>query len=619
MNKYMKTNVLCWGVLGALALTACSNDTGMSQNFGTTEEKNAFWDESSNLKAWNVMKGSEIKLEANKKALAGRVSFDKSGKDGLGRAGIAYDVSDSDGSPTDLSQGNDGLCIAYQSDFAVEVRLDTADYASSSVDKDVPFVSLSVKDSVAGNLCASWDEFETKNSDDVDGSDVVKKVRSVQLVFVGKSGTSGEFKIQRLIPYVRTDLWFGKADAAQVNTGFAKGDDRISSKMTLFGDSSQAYIDWKYDVIYDWDYPEDYTELDKRIEADEGLGGNIVFNGSDSNPEIGFEFLVAGKTTKKGKDFIYTADVSGLWKGLCLEYESQMDLVMELVPGDSSAGTLEKKVKTMTFAKNNDEEINCAVFADALGSDSDILKHLAKIRVKFVKKNNAGTSFEIIRLSALVPENLSVKETGKYKDVKPTQSSDYKSGKSFLWDGATDGNHVDLGISGATAGGVWTNSVEEMDTYSFGFPDDVEANDDGDVITSLVSKYHKFTGYVKSDDEIYDLDSVPAIGFNTVNSNLEPADISAWGGFCIHYSTYNFIRIALITDASANKYWYAEVDYSDDMTWGKVSWDAFKNVDEKSKEKIEDVLGKVTTVQLQFPIDGEFVVDRFGSYDQCGE
>ena len=297
-----------------------------------------------------------------------------------------------------------------------------------------------------------------------------------------------------------------------------------------------------------------------------------------------------------------------------------MDIVMELVPGDSSAGTLEKKSKTMTFAKNNDMEKNCVVFADALqGSDSDILKHLAKIRFKFAKENKAGTMVGIRRISALVPENLSVKESGEYKEVKPTESSSYKSGKSFLWDGSKDGDHVDLGISGAKAGGVWTNSPEDTYTYSFGFPEDIEADDDGNVIPSLLSKYHKFTAYVKSDDGIYALDSVASIGFNTVSSNLEPADVSAWGGFCIHYSTYNFIRIALVTDASANKYWYAEVDYSDDMTWGKVSWDAFKNVEEKSKEKIEDVLGKITSVQLQFPVDGEFVVDKFGSYDQCGK
>ena len=609
MNNYMKTNVLCCGLLGALALTACSDST-TAQNFGTTEDRNAFWDESANLKDWNVMKGSDIKLENSKSALLGRVSLEKAGANGLARAGIAYDVSKSDGTPTDLSQGNDGLCIAYHSDFDVEVRLDTADYASSSVDKDVPYVSLNMKDIGDESHCASWKDFKTKDSDK-SGSEIAKKVRSVQLVFVGASGSTGEFSIQRLTPYVRSDLWIGKDGSSIVETGFAKGDEGTSGALSFFEDSSEAYFDWGYTY--------DYTDLAEKIEFSEGIYGNVVFEGSSSNPDVGFEFLVAGKTTKDGKDFIYTADVSNLWKGMCMEYGSGADLIMELVPGDSSTGTLENGVKTMTFAKNIDMEKNCVVFASVLDDSDDILKHLAKIRVKFTKGNWDKTAIAIRRISALVPENLSVKESGESKDVTPTQSSDHKSGKSFLWDGSVDGNHVDLGISGATASGVWTNSPEDMDTYSFGFPDDVEADDNGDVITSLVNKHHKFTGYVKSDDGIYALDSVPSIGFNTVSSNLEPADISAWGGFCIHYSTYNFIRIALITDASANKYWYAEVDYSDDMAWGKVSWDAFKNVDEESNEKIEDIIGKITTVQLQFPVDGEFVVDRFGSYDQCGK
>ena len=617
MNKYKKINVFCWGLLGALALTACSEDSGTAQNFGTTEERNAFWDESSNLTAWKVMKGSEIKLENTKNALFGRVSLKKAGEFNLARAGIAFDVSDAEGSPTDLSQGSDGLCIAYQSDFAVEIRLDTEDYASSSVDKKLPFVSLSVKDSVSGNLCASWDDFESTNSDKEDGSKIAKKARSVQLVFVGESGATGEFSIQKLTPYVRSDLWIGKTAGAHVETGFAKGDEGTSGELAFFEDSSEAYFEWEYDPFFDDYYPEDYSELDMRVDYNEGISGNVVFNGSSSNPDVGFEFLVAGKTTKKDKDFIYTADVSGLWKGLCLEYESQMDIAMELVPGDSSAGTLEKKTKTMTFAKNLEMEKNCVAFADVLeGSDSDILKQLAKIRVKFVKANKAGTAVEIRRISALVPENLSVKESGEYKEVKPTRSSDYKSGTSFLWDGSVDGDRVDLGISGATAGGIWTNSPEETEMYDFNFPENLKADDNGYVIASMVSKYHNFQGYVKSAE---DDDDIATIGFNTVSPDLEPADISAWNGFCIHYRTYSDIRITIVTDAAANKYWYAEVHYSDDMVWGKVSWDAFQNIDEESNEKIEDVIGVVSQVQLRFPYDGEFVVDKFGSYDQCGK
>ena len=90
MNRYMEGKVLCLGLLCALSLTACSGDSENALNHGTTEEKNAFWDESSNLKAWNVIDGSGIKLEANKKTLAGKVSFDKSDKKGLRRAGIPW-------------------------------------------------------------------------------------------------------------------------------------------------------------------------------------------------------------------------------------------------------------------------------------------------------------------------------------------------------------------------------------------------------------------------------------------------------------------------------------------------------------------------------------------------
>lgn len=616
MSNYIKTNILCMGFLSAFALIACSHDAAMSQNFGTTEEKNAFWDESSNLKAWKVMKGSEIKLEANKKTLSGRVSFEKSGNDSS-RAGIVYDVSNTDGSPTNLSLDNDGLCIVYQSDFIVEVRLDTADYASSSVDKDLPFVRLSEKDSVTGSQCVSWKDFKMKNSDDVDCSDFAKKVRSVQLVFVGESGSSGNFDIQRLTPYVRMDLWFGKLSAAQVETGFAKGDEGTSGEMIFIEDSSQAYIDWIYDIFdIDPDMPP-YSEID----------ANIVFSDSNSNPDVGFEFLVAGKTTKNDQDFIYTADVSGLWMGMCLEYKSQMDIVMELVPGDSLTGTLENNVKTMTFAKNNSQENTCIEFAEVFsGSDSEILKHLAKIRVLFAKENRAGTSLYLRRISALVPENLSVRKYGEYREVIPTDSSEYKSGKSFLWNGAVDGAHVNLGIANAPSGGIWTYSPEQPGKYIYEFPDDVEADDEGNFIPSMVSKYHGFGSYIYHENSFGCVDDVSlgiincsgSIGFNTVSSNLEPADISAWDGLCIHYRSYGlYIRIVIVTDASANKYWYADIEYSEDMAWSKVSWDAFKNIDEKSNEKIEDVLGKISKI-LILP-QAETFVDKFGSYDQCGE
>ena len=610
MNMCMKINILWLGLLCTLSLTACSNDTVA----GTTEEKNAFWDQTSNLKAWNVMDGSEIKLDASKKTLAGRVSLAKTGNDGLSRAGMVFDASNPDGSPVDLSENSDGLCVSYGSDLDVEIRLDESDYASASVDKDLPYASFSMKNNGNESRCVSWKEFKTKKSDLNDDS-FAKKVRSVQIVFVGESGASGEFDIQRLSPYVRWEMWWSKIDGDHVKTGFDEGDEGTSGEWSLFGDSAQAHIEFRYGEFKP---------------TDGGYDGNVVFTESSSNPDVGLQFLVAGKSTGNGADIIHSADVTTKWMGICLEYESQMDIEMQLVPENAS----EENILKLTFAKNDDVndmtvsadddskrashmESRCYEFANVPNSDQ-VLKKLAIVRLKFIKENNSGTNFVVNRVSYLLPENRSVRDLGEYKEVNPTESSDYKSGTSFLWNGAVDGDRVDLGIANATSGGIWVNSVEENDYYRFGFPDDVEADENGNVISSLLSKYHKFKAYVKTDGNITDLNNLAHIGFNTVSSNKEPADISAWGGFCIHYSTYNYIRIALITDASANKYWYADVEYSDDMTWGKVSWNAFKNIDKDSKEKIEDVLGKVAEVQLQFLTDGAFVVDKFGSYDQCG-
>ncbi|MBR3071997.1 MAG: hypothetical protein IKG78_09245 [Fibrobacter sp.] len=565
------------------------------------------------------MEGSGIELDASKKTLAGRVSLAKAGGDGLSRAGIVFDVSNPDGSPVDLSENSGGLCVTYQSDFDVEVRLDDGDYASSSVDKDLPYASFAMKDDGDGTHCVSWENFEKKKSDKDDES-FAKKVRSVQIVFVGEPGASGIFDIQRLAPYVRWEMWWSKTHGDRVNTGFEEGDAGTSGKLTLFGSLAED------DVVY----------------TDRGLKGNVVFDDSKSNPDVGIQFLVAGKTTENGSEVIHSADVTTKWKGICLEYESQMDIEMQLVPENAGVDNILK----LTFAKNDNASVGasdggegvsnmetvCYEFADVPNANR-VLNNLTTVRLKFVKENNSGTRFYIKRISYLLPENLSVRDVGEYKEIVPTVSSTYKSGKSFLWNGAVDGDRVNLGIANATSGGIWTNSPEETGAYDFNFPNDVVADSSGNVIPSLVNKYHKFKAYVKfsggiilvGDSIVFvnglddaTLGNLAYIGFNTVSSNQEPADISAWGGFCVHYSTYNSLRIAIVTDASANKYWYADVDYSNDMTWGKVSWNAFKNIEKGSSEKIEDVLGKVTAVQLQFD-EGETVVDKFGSYDQCGK
>jgi len=611
MKRYMKTNTICTGLFCALALTACSEDKGVSQSCGTTEENNAIWFAASKLDAWSVIGDSKIDLNSSKKNLAGRVTLARtSGEDGLSRAGMVFDASNPDGSPADLSQNSDGICVTYASDLNVEIRLDANDHTDASLDRDLPYANFTTKEDGKQTQCVSWKDFMMRktSSDDkpnLNTDSFAKKVRSVQIVFAGESGASGEFDIQRFSPYVRWDMWIGKDGEDHVNTGFNEGDNGTSGELSLFGDSSVAYIDLhganKYNTLADL------------LEYSEGFDGNVIFENTSSNPDVGIQFLVAGKTVGEDEVVLHSADVSTKWKGLCLEYESEMNIEMALV---HETATEEKSLK-ITFAKNNDMETKCVEFEDLQDPDA-ILKNLTTVRMKFVNDNKAGTHFEIRRISYLLPEDRAVRDLGEYRDITPTVSSDYKSGTSFLWNGAVDGAQVNTGIENAPESGIWINTAEDTDDYSMNFPDDVNADDNGNFIPSLVGKYHKLTSYVKTMDESGNLNHTASIGFNTVNSNLEPADISAWGGFCIHYQTYSEIRIAIITDASAGKYWYADVNYSDDMVWGKVSWNAFKNFDEDSNEGIEDVIGKITEVRLLFTSDGKYSVDKFGSYDQCG-
>ena len=125
-----------------------------------------------------------------------------------------------------------------------------------------------------------------------------------------------------------------------------------------------------------------------------------------------------------------------------------MDIEMQLVPENAS----EDDILKLTFAKNDDVEDmtlssdddskrashmenKCYEFANVPNSDK-VLKKLTTVRLKFVKENNSGTLFTVNRISYLMPENLAVNNVGDYKDVKPTESSNHKSGKSFLWNGA---------------------------------------------------------------------------------------------------------------------------------------------------------------------------------------
>lgn len=180
-------------------MDGCARDVA-----GTTEETNAlaFWDEDKNLQHWDVIDGGNIALDAkDRQVLAGRVVLGKPSADGLARAGIEYDVSDKDGNPSDLSDQSEGLCIAYESDFDVDVQLDMGDFVNASLDEDLPHVSMHSTSHGVETHCHRWSNFRQDHSDGVVGAVAAMTVRSVRMVFKGMSGENGNFRIERVGKY----------------------------------------------------------------------------------------------------------------------------------------------------------------------------------------------------------------------------------------------------------------------------------------------------------------------------------------------------------------------------------------------------------------------------------
>jgi len=181
-----------------LLFIGCTTDTA-----GTTEETNAINAVAmldGDLDKWAVIEGNAIELDKqNQKALAGRVTLGKPSADGLARAGLEFDVSE-EGKPANLLDLSEGLCIAYQSDFEVEVQLDMGDFVNDAVDEDYPSVSMHKTISGVETHCHRWSSFRTKHSD-LMGEVAAMTVRAVRLMFAGESGETGNFSINRVGKY----------------------------------------------------------------------------------------------------------------------------------------------------------------------------------------------------------------------------------------------------------------------------------------------------------------------------------------------------------------------------------------------------------------------------------
>ena len=128
-------------------------------------------------------------------------------------------------------------------------------------------------------------------------------------------------------------------------------------------------------------------------------------------------------------------------------------------------------------------------------------------------------------------------------------------GGSFRWVGAEDGARIITGLdNGSETSGYWFEYTDAADEGSSSIQWPVEVDwDDRDYLEPVVVSCQGLCGTFSLDkgtSEYMTYDPFVALGFDIAGykdnmSEAEPADISAWGGLCVAYSSTNDIELLL--------------------------------------------------------------------------
>jgi hypothetical protein len=197
---------------------------------------------------------------------------------------------------------------------------------------------------------------------------------------------------------------------------------------------------------------------------------------------------------------------------------------------------------------------------------------------------------------------------------------------SFLWDGSIDTEgRVDTGSEEKTAG-YWYeyNDANDGGSSAFTFPSDVEENTYGNFYGPLVEAY----GGIKASITLGDGYDYPyaGLGFNIVSENQEGADISAWSGICLTYtSTIGFgIELGVEDEKNVTAYdnYKAAVSKAPSGASQDYAWAKFKQGGWGTEVDQATVLAKTAAIKLKFEgtagTSGDFNICQVGSLGKCG-
>lgn len=198
-------------------------------------------------------------------------------------------------------------------------------------------------------------------------------------------------------------------------------------------------------------------------------------------------------------------------------------------------------------------------------------------------------------------------------------------GPTFFWDASTDAEgRIEIDSADVRTSGYWYFYDDSKDggTSKMVFPADVETTIYGSIFPELVEKY----GGIKATIELGEGAKSPHVGFgfNVWNEEQDGADITAWGGFCLEYSSGMDFIVQVISEddgtVTSHTYLTKTIAKSASITTVDYEWKDFDGALADSATKAAN-LSKAASVKLAFygkaGESGEFFLKKIGSHGQC--
>ncbi|MBO4437444.1 MAG: hypothetical protein J5791_11250 [Fibrobacter sp.] len=244
-------------------------------------------------------------------------------------------------------------------------------------------------------------------------------------------------------------------------------------------------------------------------------------------------------------------------------------------------------------------------------------------------QESVSSSDELFSSSSLVIELSSESDVSSSSSLVETESSSSSEDVSsssrrvldyyFGWDGGADTEgRVDTGSPEETSG-YWYifNDHEDGGSSRFIFPSDIEEDEDGNFLASLIDAYGGIYASVVL-GEGYDY-PYAGFGFNIWSEHQEGVDIRKWTGICLQYQSSIAFSMELgVENEAASPYSNYRVTVPEKKSWGYVDfpWSAFDFYPDNY-----DVLKNVATIKLKFEgpagTTGDFVIEKIASLGQC--